>query len=736
MLKKLQKFMMLCLAFVGISMNASAVDLQSTINFTSSTAAFDEGSLAATSSNAAASNFDGKHFNGIQFIPLQGTNAKYSPQFFLLSTSSAYYLNVLANNELGFKAPDGYYFNEIVFTYTGASYAGSSSFTVLSAGQYSLNGTTGTWSNTGSNPTTINTKDTRARRIASIRFTLVSAGGGGGLTPANYSVTVSNTIENGTVTADKTSGLKENDVVTLSATPASGYEFSAWDVKDASSNAITVTDNKFNMPASNVTVSASFVKSAPTDYPGKDGVYSSKVNVYELEMAARTLGIDVPDAASTSATATNNINGKSFNGIKFAGEKGNQGTTNYPCLRNYSGYQIQMTKGNVITMTAPENCWIKSVAFEYIGTNTVTDVDEYGVGSMNAAKTVWTAAAGKTPTEVKFTTASTMTVRIKKITFTIVGDNAEEDEEEETPEKTPKTYEITGPDNNGKAPGTVGALYTNFWVTVPEGASLFTAANTIKLNTPSGVLNCSSVYVNGANVRLGFGLDPDLENGSYTLTIPEGTFKHEDAEFVYANKAFTATWKVVVRVESYVQGKYGKGTFYSEVAMTMPANTKAYTGVVEGDKLMLTEIEGNVIPAQTAVVLKGSGGMFTAYNGGVSLAPGVENHLRGTAVDITDLDAVKPNMTDKIYVLGVGATNSGNVGFFEFTGSTLAANKAYLVLSPGAAANLRMEFPGEATSIKSVESTDNNRMMYNLNGQRVNASAKGIVIMNGKKVVK
>ena len=48
-------------------------------------------------------------------------------------------------------------------------------------------------------------------------------------------------------------------LVTLTATPETGYCLSAWDVRDANNNSITVTDNQFVMPNSNVTVSATFI---------------------------------------------------------------------------------------------------------------------------------------------------------------------------------------------------------------------------------------------------------------------------------------------------------------------------------------------------------------------------------------------------------------------------------------------------------------------------------------------
>ena len=42
---------------------------------------------------------------------------------------------------------------------------------------------------------------------------------------------------------------------------------------------------------------------------------------------------------------------------------------------------------------------------------------------------------------------------------------------------------------------------------------------------------------------------------------------------------------------------------------------------------------------------------------------------------------------------------------------------------------------GDETAIKAVKATKADDAIYNLNGQRVNASYKGLVIKNGKKVV-
>ena len=118
-----------------------------------------------------------------------------------------------------------------------------------------------------------------------------------------YAVAIDPNIQNGTVTADVAEAA-EDATVTLTAIPATGYKFGAWDVTDASSNPVTVdASGKFTMPASNVTVSASFV--AKTQYTIKWNVAEGSVaDTYVYE----------GDALGTLPTADNCSSGKVFVG--------------------------------------------------------------------------------------------------------------------------------------------------------------------------------------------------------------------------------------------------------------------------------------------------------------------------------------------------------------------------------------------------------------------------------------
>jgi len=71
-----------------------------------------------------------------------------------------------------------------------------------------------------------------------------------------HSVSVS--ASNGTVTPSKSSGLSAGDRVTLTVTPAEGYQLKSLTAKDASGNEVTISYNQFYMPGSSVTVTAVF----------------------------------------------------------------------------------------------------------------------------------------------------------------------------------------------------------------------------------------------------------------------------------------------------------------------------------------------------------------------------------------------------------------------------------------------------------------------------------------------
>ncbi len=90
-------------------------------------------------------------------------------------------------------------------------------------------------------------------------FTIIEDGNRRVIAPkddTDYTITIANGIEHGTLTGAATAKYMEK--VTITATPALGYRFSRLVVKDAQNNDVESTGNSFFMPKSDVTVSAVF----------------------------------------------------------------------------------------------------------------------------------------------------------------------------------------------------------------------------------------------------------------------------------------------------------------------------------------------------------------------------------------------------------------------------------------------------------------------------------------------
>ena len=117
-----------------------------------------------------------------------------------------------------------------------------------------------------------------------------------------YTITLA-TVENGTITLSHSQAV-EGDVVTLTPTPASGYEFDHWLVTDASNNPVAVTDNQFEMPASDVTVSAAFV------YVGAPFVQQYHLVTSTDQLVAGRTYLIVNTAAGKALGTTQNSNNR------------------------------------------------------------------------------------------------------------------------------------------------------------------------------------------------------------------------------------------------------------------------------------------------------------------------------------------------------------------------------------------------------------------------------------------
>ena len=181
----------------------------------------------------------------------------------------------------------------------------------------------------------------------------------------------------------------------------------------------------------------------------------------------------------------------------------------------------------------------------------------------------------------------------------------------------------------------------------------------------------------------------------------------------------------------------GWATAYVPFNATVSENATAYyvTGT-SGETLVKKPV--TVIKAGEGVLLKSNNGEATTvtFTASTETADDAsENLMKGSLTEKTFNDA-----NTKYYIL---ANGEEGLGFYyqgkdNTTGAsaTCAAGKAVLAIPTGSSAKAFFSLFDDATGIKEINNAEKQDAQYNLNGVRVNGNYKGIVIINGKKVVK
>lgn len=191
------------------------------------------------------------------------------------------------------------------------------------------------------------------------------------------------------------------------------------------------------------------------------------------------------------------------------------------------------------------------------------------------------------------------------------------------------------------------------------------------------------------------------------------------------------------------------GTYYTEDAFVMPEGVTGYTITSEDGKTLNFNgnyVAGKTVPAKTALLLKADEKPATDKNftytivNSDEVAP-TDNLLHGSVAEaMTNVDggakAYYKLASDPVKGLGFyyGAENGG-----AFKNG---AHKAYLAVKTEALSQMRgFSFDSMTTGINHVVANAEHAkstVIYDLNGRRVNslsAAAKGVYIVNGKKVI-
>ncbi len=183
--------------------------------------------------------------------------------------------------------------------------------------------------------------------------------------------------------------------------------------------------------------------------------------------------------------------------------------------------------------------------------------------------------------------------------------------------------------------------------------------------------------------------------------------------------------------ENYSKISNEISTMYYDYPVSLADGLTAYTGTVNGNSVSLTAIQGNVVKANTPVIVKASAAGTYYINESNVVGAGEAGSLSGTPTALT----VGSNT---YYTLGhKNGDPSAEIGFYQFLGTTIPANKAYIdgATVNGAPKFLSIEGDGNTTGIHDtmIDNADVDAPMFNIAGQRVGNNAKGLVIKNGKK---
>ena len=159
-------------------------------------------------------------------------------------------------------------------------------------------------------------------------------------------------------------------------------------------------------------------------------------------------------------------------------------------------------------------------------------------------------------------------------------------------------------------------------------------------------------------------------------------------------------------------------------------NACAYTASVTGSTITLHKL-GKVIPANTAVIVVGTVSDITMTESDDNAENIVPNSLQGIDTDTNCADIG----TGTFYVMGF---ENAKFGFHKYSGTKMAANKAFLLLDSYSARSLDIVFDNDETSISEQLHTANEGAdrWYTIEGRCIERpTAKGLYIKNGRKVV-
>ena len=208
--------------------------------------------------------------------------------------------------------------------------------------------------------------------------------------------------------------------------------------------------------------------------------------------------------------------------------------------------------------------------------------------------------------------------------------------------------------------GGAGSLYADgaSWA----GMEYYTSGSTVMLGPALGYVVSAVSYNDGSGHAA-----TDNGDGTWSFTMPNAD--------VTLSASFTSEASVQVSAHQATlagQAHYWATFYHPSWNYSLPAGAQAF--ILKPDKALYRVGDGGIIPAGCAVVIMADAESVTLTVTGAAAPSVSDNILQGVSADTAK--ASLATGSQQVHVLG----QSGETfGFFEFSGTTVPANKAYYV---------------------------------------------------------
>ncbi|MCQ2254679.1 MAG: hypothetical protein MJZ29_04215 [Bacteroidaceae bacterium] len=522
---------------------------------------------------------------------------------------------------------------------------------------------------------------------------------------AKYPVTIV-TPENGTLTImdgetviNSGDEVEEGKTLTVEVEPADGYRFKNWGYKDGDAAWVGNMTSTFThvMPSAPCSFKATF-----EEIPTYTVAFSVNGSIVQSE--------DLKEGAAVTAPATpDDINEKTFTGWVEtpnvgADEKPEYVTPSATAVKTVTYYAV------FATVTDTGETGDKTITLDFVG-------DDWGIPVGSSNKTV-------DETEYSF---GGYTIKLAGNTGNgfYMGTNNEK----------PVVLMLGKEGAYLKLPVLSTPIKKVTCLKTPNTST----STRVKWNVFAGE-NAASAELTGCANGGEFVIKEEYQNSELMIRVTNANNTQftgieiltEGTAIAYSDFTTTPLGTGTISISSV-----GWGTYFTNVEFTMPNGLEGYV-VTPKDETSVTLTKafegGQTVPASTALLVKGEGDYTYVITNTDATFTG-ENCLHGNLVagSVAEVEGAS-----KYYKLLNGSKGLGwYLGAQDGGVFSLGANKAYLALTEaqanGAKAlSLSLE---ETTGIESINADVESTRAYNLAGQRVKANHKGIVIVNGKKML-